>query len=79
MRQVLVPVIVSDSEGHHVNGLSKDDYTILEDGVEQKITAFTVEHAGSPQDPIPQDPIPRRQRPIPPPPQPQRPSRAAPT
>ena len=54
VRQVLVPVVVTDPEGHHVNGLTQDDFTVLEDGVEQKITAFTVEHSGAPQDPIPQ-------------------------
>src|SRR5580693_814687 len=43
VRQVLVPTIVTDKEGHHVTGLTQADFTVLEDGVEQKITAFSSE------------------------------------
>jgi VWFA-related protein len=38
---VLVDVRVVDRDGQFVNDLSKDDLTILEDGVEQTITTFT--------------------------------------
>jgi len=46
VRQVLVPVVVTDKEGHHVTGLKQADFKVLEDGVEQKITAFSVESSG---------------------------------
>jgi VWFA-related protein len=46
VRQVLVPVIVTDREGHHVTGLTQADFQVFEDGVEQKISAFSVEDAG---------------------------------
>ena len=46
VRQVLVPVVVTDKEGHHVTGLSKADFRVFEDGVEQTIAAFSVENAG---------------------------------
>jgi VWFA-related protein len=42
---VLVPVVVTDKEGHHVTGLAQADFKVLEDGVEQKITAFASERA----------------------------------
>jgi VWFA-related protein len=38
--EISVPVAVSDREGHYVNGLKKGDFTLFEDGVEQKITSF---------------------------------------
>lgn len=37
---VSVPVAVSDREGHYINGLKKGDFTLFEDGIEQKITLF---------------------------------------
>jgi VWFA-related protein len=46
VRQVLVPVIVTDKEGHHVSGLTQADFRVFEDGTEQKISAFSVEDAG---------------------------------
>ena len=49
VRQVLVPVVVTDAQGHHVSGLTQNDFKVFEDGVEQKITAFTVETAGLPE------------------------------
>jgi VWFA-related protein len=48
VHQVLVPVVVTDKEGHHVTGLTQADFKIFEDGVEQKITAFSVESSGLP-------------------------------
>ncbi len=49
VRQVLVPVVVTDREGHRVTGLTQADFKVFEDGVEQKITAFSVEQSGLPQ------------------------------
>ena len=43
VRQVLVPVVVTDKQGHHVTGLTQADFKLFEDGVEQKITAFSSE------------------------------------
>lgn len=37
---VQVPVIVTDKSGGHARGLTKEDFRILEDGKEQKITSF---------------------------------------
>ena len=37
---VLVPVIVHDHSGAHVKGLSKDDFTVEENGAPQKISIF---------------------------------------
>ena len=45
VRQVLVPVVVTDKEGHHVTGLTLADFRVLEDGMEQKISAFATERA----------------------------------
>jgi VWFA-related protein len=49
VRQVLVPVVVTDAVGHHLTGLTQADFRVFEDGVEQKITAFSVEHSGVPE------------------------------
>jgi VWFA-related protein len=49
VRQVLVPVVVTDAQGHHVTGLTLADFRVFEDGVEQKITAFSVESSDAPQ------------------------------
>jgi len=46
VRQVLVPVVVTDRDGHHVTGLTQADFKVFEDGAEQKITAFSVESSG---------------------------------
>jgi VWFA-related protein len=48
VRQVLVPVVVTDGDGHHLTGLTQADFQIFEDGIEQKITAFTGERADVP-------------------------------
>jgi VWFA-related protein len=47
VRQVLVPVIVTDSKGHHVTGLKASDFHILEDGVPQEIAAFSTDASAS--------------------------------
>jgi VWFA-related protein len=53
VKQVLVPVVVTDREGHRVTGLTQADFKVFEDGVEQKITAFSLEQSGLPQPGIP--------------------------
>jgi VWFA-related protein len=49
VRQVLVPLVVTDADGRHVTGLTQADFRVFEDGVEQKITAFSVESSGAAQ------------------------------
>jgi VWFA-related protein len=56
VRQVLVPVVVTDREGHHISGLTQADFRVFEDGVEQKIAAFSVESSEAPQVPAKSDP-----------------------
>jgi VWFA-related protein len=38
---VVVPVSVKDENGHMVDGLLPTDFTVLEDGIKQKLTYFT--------------------------------------
>lgn len=38
---VSVPVTVSDREGHYISGLKKEDFSVYQDGVKQKITFFS--------------------------------------
>lgn len=40
VRQVLVPVVVTDKHGHSVTGLKADDFTVTEDGELEKLTWF---------------------------------------
>ncbi|MGC2659692.1 MAG: VWA domain-containing protein, partial [Bryobacteraceae bacterium] len=40
MREVLVPVVVTDKHGHYVTDLTASDFQIFEDGVPQQIAAF---------------------------------------
>jgi VWFA-related protein len=37
---VLVPTLVTDKSGAHINGLKKEDFTVLENGSERKIASF---------------------------------------
>jgi VWFA-related protein len=37
---VLIPTLVTDKSGNHISGLKKEDFTVLENGAEQKIVAF---------------------------------------
>ena len=37
---VLVPAIVTDHQGRHITGLTKDDFIVQENGVEQKVDTF---------------------------------------
>lgn len=43
VRQVLVPVIAQDRDGHSMSGLKQADFQVWEDGVEQTITSFAAE------------------------------------
>jgi VWFA-related protein len=43
----LIPTAVTDKSGNHVTGLKKEDFTVLEDGAEQRVTTFE-EVTGSP-------------------------------
>jgi VWFA-related protein len=47
VRHVLVPVVVTDKKGHHVNGLRASDFRISEDGVQQEIASFSSDTAGA--------------------------------
>ncbi|MBV8553731.1 MAG: VWA domain-containing protein [Acidobacteriaceae bacterium] len=42
---VVIPVTVTDSSNRFVLGLEKDDFTLSEDGIEQKVTQFAGEDA----------------------------------
>lgn len=41
VRQVLVPVVVTDKRGHPVSGLHQTDFEVFEDEVPQHIVAFS--------------------------------------
>lgn len=41
VREVLVPVVVTDKKGHYVDDLKMSDFSITEDGVTQKIVTFS--------------------------------------
>jgi VWFA-related protein len=43
VNEVIVPVTVKDGEGHLVPGLTKEDFRVFEDNVEQRITNFRAE------------------------------------
>lgn len=45
VRQVLVPVVATDAQGHSVTGLRQADFQVFEDGVEQKVSGFSVERS----------------------------------
>src|SRR5271169_6083949 len=37
---VMIPTLVTDKSGTHINGLKKEDFTVLENGAVQKIATF---------------------------------------
>src|ERR1022692_3808080 len=37
---VLIPTLVTDKSGNHISGLKKEDFTVLENGAEQKVATF---------------------------------------
>jgi VWFA-related protein len=41
VRQVLVPVAVTDKKGHPVSGLKRAEFVVFEDGVPQQVAAFS--------------------------------------
>jgi VWFA-related protein len=43
VRQVLVPVVVTDKAGHHIAGLKPTDFQVLEDGTPQDLVGFNIE------------------------------------
>ncbi len=47
VRQVLVPVIVTDRHGHYVTDLGRTDFTVLEDGIPQKVVDFRTSQEGA--------------------------------
>jgi VWFA-related protein len=47
VRQVLVPVVVTDVRGHTVPELEKGDFKVFEDGVQQQIIAVSTEADGA--------------------------------
>lgn len=50
VRQVVVPVVVTDKKGHHVTGLREGDFQIFEDGVRQQIAAFSTDASAAADD-----------------------------
>lgn len=54
-RLVLVDAVVTDKSGQRITGLTKDDFTVLENGKPQKISAFSFE--------VPETPSPRPELP----------------
>jgi len=48
VRQVIVPVVVSDKTGHQVTGLRQADFQVFENGIQQTISSFNVEHSEIP-------------------------------
>jgi VWFA-related protein len=48
-RLVEVGVVVRDGKGHPVHGLTRDDFTIEDQGKKREITAFSVENGAPPQ------------------------------
>ena len=47
-RLVLVDAVVADKSGQRVKGLTKDDFTVLENGKPQKVSVFSLELADTP-------------------------------
>lgn len=48
-RLVVVDVVVTDSKGQPVTGLNAEDFTVLENGAQQKISSFSFQHPGETQ------------------------------
>ena len=41
VREVLVPVVVTDPKGHHISNLKRSDFKVFEDGIPEDIVAFS--------------------------------------
>lgn len=57
VRRVLADVVVTDSKGKPVTGLSQDDFKVLEDGAAQKVQSFDV-HTSEAATPLPKVELP---------------------
>lgn len=55
---VQVPTVVTDKSGNHVHGLTRDDFKVLENGKQQKITTFEEVNAAT--RPLPSTTVPGR-------------------
>jgi VWFA-related protein len=56
VRQVLVPVIVTDRKGHYITDLKVSDFQLLEDGVpQQALSLYTEQGAARVFEPVPPD------------------------
>jgi len=55
---VTVNVVVRDKSGNVVKGLTREDFTVLEDGRPQTIDTFDFEEVGAPENPAPPSAIP---------------------
>ena len=56
-RLVVVDVVATNGKGEAVTDLKKEDFTILEDGKEQKLTAFTFQHPPAPGSVVTKQPV----------------------
>jgi VWFA-related protein len=54
VNQIVVPVVVTDGQGHRATGLKAEDFEVLEDGAPQKILSFSM--GGEAVTPAPLDP-----------------------
>ena len=57
VRRVVVDVVVSDSDGRPVSGLTADDFSLAEDGKPQRIRSFDVHDFDPVPDPLPALPL----------------------
>lgn len=48
VRQVLVPVVVTDKQGHYVTDLKPSDFKVFENGTPETIVAFYADNSGTP-------------------------------
>ena len=48
VRQVLVPVVVTDKQGHYVTDLKPSDFRVFENGTPETIVAFYADNSGTP-------------------------------
>jgi len=61
VRRVIVDVVVSDSNGKPVSGLTADDFSIAEDGKAQRVRSFDVHDFDLISDSLPKRPLRCRQ------------------
>src|SRR5258708_7137344 len=52
-RLVLVDAVVTDKSGQRIKGLTKDDFTVLENGKPQKVSVFSFESVAPPAQQMP--------------------------